>query len=277
MAVIKLKPTSPGQRFKVKVVTEGLHKGSPHKGLLKKKKRTSGRNNAGRITVEGRGGGHKRHLRVIDFKRNKDGIPARVERIEYDPNRSAHLALLVYADGERRYIVATKNMKAGDKLLSGADAPIAEGNCLPFTSIPVGSLVSCIEMKPGKGAQLIRSAGGFAQILARDAGYVTLRLPSKEVRKVLATCRAVVGEVCNGEHNLKVYGSAGAKRRLGIRPNVRGVAKNPVDHPLGGGEGRTSGGRPACNKNGLIDGKKTRSRKKNSTRFIVRSRSDKRK
>jgi large subunit ribosomal protein L2 len=269
MALIRLKSITPGQRGKVKVKTEGLHKGKPESSLIAKKNRTGGRNNLGRVTVNHRGGGAKRHLRNVDFKRNKDGITAKVLRIEYDPNRSAHLALVVYQDGEKRYILAPKTLKAGDTVVSGRDAPIKPGNCLPLSNIPVGSIVHNIELKPGKGAQMIRSAGAYAQLLAREGVHATLRLRSGEMRKVLADCRAVVGEVGNGEHGLIKLGKAGAKRHRGIRPTVRGVAKNPVDHPLGGGEGRTSGGRPPCNANGKPEGRRTRNKKKSSTALIV--------
>lgn len=273
MAVIEIKPTTPGQRFKIQV-KKPVYKGRPNKKLTKIKRRTNGRNNAGRITVAHRGGGHKRRLREIDFKRNKDGIMARVERIEHDPNRTACIALLVYLDGERRYIVAPKNLKVNDVVQSGRDAPIKPGNCLPMTNIPIGTVIHNIEMRPGKGAQLVRSAGGYAQLLAREGGYVTIRLRSGEMRKILAECRAVIGEVSNSEHSLRVLGKAGAKRWRGVRPTVRGVAMNPVDHPMGGGEGRTSGGRPPCNKNGLRE-VKTRKKRKVSTRFIVRRRGKK--
>jgi large subunit ribosomal protein L2 len=275
MAVIELKPTSPGQRFTIRVVTPGLHKGKPVKSLIESTTRCNGRNNMGRITVRHRGGGHKRFYRLVDFKRNKDGIPARVERLEYDPNRSANIALLLYRDGERRYIVAPKNLKVNDVLQSGRDAAIYPGNCLPLANIPIGTIVHCVEMKPGKGAQLARSAGAYVQLLAKEGMYATLRLRSGEMRKVLVECKAVIGEVGNGEHNLRVLGKAGAKRWRGIRPTVRGVAMNPVDHPLGGGEGKTSGGRHPCNRKGLLDGKKTRSRKKPSSKLIIRRRKDK--
>lgn len=275
MAIIELKPTSPGQRFKVNIKTEGLHKGRPIKRLTKNKGRTNGRNDIGRVTVNHRGGGHKRRLRVIDFKRDKDNISSSVERIEYDPNRSANIALLLYADGERRYIIAPKGVTAGTKIESGLEAPILPGNCLPMRNIPVGSVIHCVELKPGKGAQLARSAGAYVELLAREGTYATIRLRSGEMRKVLAECRAVIGEVGNGEHNLRVIGKAGAMRWRGVRPTVRGVAMNPVDHPLGGGEGRTSGGRPPCNRNGKPEGKKTRNRRKVSSRFIVRRRGQK--
>ena len=243
MAIVKSKPTSPGRRFVVRVVNPDLHKGAPHKPLLAKKSKTGGRNNAGRITTRHRGGGHKQHYRVVDFKRNKDGIPAKVERIEYDPNRTAFLALMLYADGSRSYIIAPKGVKAGDTLISGEAAPIKPGNCLPIRNIPVGSQIHCVEMKPGKGAQMVRSAGGSCQLVAREGTYATLRLRSGEMRKVLTECKATLGEVSNSEHNLRSLGKAGASRWRGVRPTVRGVAMNPVDHPHGGGEGRTSGGR----------------------------------
>ena len=243
MAVVKAKPTSAGRRFVVQVTSPDLHKGGPHKPLLCDKKRSGGRNNAGRITTRHRGGGHKKRFRVIDFKRNKDDIPARVERIEYDPNRSANIALLKYADGERRYMIAPRHLSANSEVVSGIRVPIKTGNALPLRSIPVGTVVHCIEMKPGKGAQIGRSAGAAIQVVAREGNYATLRLRSGEMRKVLLDCRATIGEVGNSEHNLRKLGKAGAKRWRGVRPTVRGVAMNPVDHPHGGGEGRTSGGR----------------------------------
>ena len=243
MTLTKAKPTSPGRRFVVSVKTPGLHTGKPFAGLLEKKTKTGGRNNAGRITTRHIGGGHKQRYRLIDFKRNKDGINATVERIEYDPNRSAHIALLKYLDGEWRYIVAPKGIVTGAIVRSGDDAGIKPGNCLPLRNIPLGSVVHCIELKPGKGAQIARSAGASAQYVARDDAYATIRLRSGEMRKVLSECRAVIGEVGNGEHSLRSLGKAGASRWRGVRPTVRGVAMNPVDHPHGGGEGRTSGGR----------------------------------
>jgi large subunit ribosomal protein L2 len=273
MPVIKAKPTSPGRRFVVKVVNPDLHKGAPHKALLESQSRTGGRNNAGRITTRHRGGGHKQHYRLIDFKRNKDGVPAVVERLEYDPNRTANIALLKYADGERRYIIAPRGVAAGDELMSGASAPIKSGNTLELRSIPVGSVVHCIELKPGKGAQLARSAGTSAQLVAREGTYATLRLRSGEMRRVLTSCRATLGEVSNSEHNLASLGKAGAKRWRGVRPTVRGVAMNPVDHPHGGGEGRTSGGRHPVSPWGVpTKGKKTR-RNKRTDRLIIRRRS----
>lgn len=275
MAVIELKPTSPGQRFTIKVVTPGLHKGGPCKSLTVSKTRINGRNNLGRITVRHRGGGHKRRIRLVDFKRLKDNIPAVVERIEYDPNRTADLALLLYADGERRYIIAPKGLKVGETVLSGSESPISVGNCLPMINIPVGTVVHNVEMRPLKGAQMARSAGASVQLLARDGNYVTLRLRSGEMRKILAECRAVIGEVGRSDHNLAVIGKAGRVRWKGKRPTVRGVAMNPVDHPLGGGEGRTSGGRPSCSPAGTPKGKKTRNPRKLSNKLIVRRRTNK--
>ncbi len=272
MALEKAKPTSPGQRFVVKVTNKELHKGKPYAPLVSPKKKTGGRGNNGRITCRHIGGGHKQLYRHLDFKRNKDGIPARIERLEYDPNRSAHIALVLYADGERRYMIAPNGLKAGDQILSGADAPIKVGNCLPLTNIPIGSTIHCLELKPGKGAQLARSAGTSVQLIAREDIYATVRLRSGEMRKILADCRAVIGEVSNPEHNLRSLGKAGASRRRGIRPTVRGVAMNPIDHPHGGGEGKTSGGRHPVSPWGVpTKGYKTR-RNKRTTKFIVRSR-----
>jgi large subunit ribosomal protein L2 len=272
MAVVKTKPTSPGRRFVVKVVNPELHKGRPHKALLDKKSKTGGRNSAGRITTRHRGGGHKQHYRVVDFKRNKDGVPAVVERLEYDPNRTANLALLKYADGERRYIIAPRGVQAGDQLMSGSSAPIRAGNAMALRSIPVGSVIHCVELKPGKGAQLVRSAGSSCQLVAREGNYATLRMRSGEMRRVLAECRATLGEVGNSEHNLRSLGKAGAARWRGIRPTVRGVAMNPVDHPHGGGEGKSSGGRHPVTPWGVpTKGYKTRSNKR-TEKLIVRRR-----
>ncbi len=272
MAIVKCKPTSPGRRHVVKVVNPDLHKGKPFAALVEKKSKSGGRNNGGRITTRHVGGGHKQHYRVIDFKRNKDGIPAKVERLEYDPNRSANIALVLYADGERRYILAPKGLTAGDPVQSGEDAPIKAGNALPLRNIPVGTIVHNIEMKPGKGGQIGRSAGAFIQIVARDGGYVTLRLRSGEVRKVHAECRATIGEVGNAEHMLRQLGKAGASRWRGVKPTVRGVAMNPVDHPHGGGEGRTSGGRHPVTPWGVpTKGYKTRKNKR-TDKYIVRRR-----
>jgi len=272
MALVKTKPTSAGRRHVVKVVNPDLHKGAPFAPLLDKKSKSGGRNNSGRITTRHVGGGHKQHYRIIDFKRNKDGIPAKVERLEYDPNRSANIALVLYADGERRYILAAKGLKSGDQLQSGADAPIKAGNTLPMRNIPVGTVVHAVEMKPGKGAQMARSAGAYVQILAREGSYVTLRMRSGEVRRILADCRATIGEVGNAEHMLRSLGKAGASRWRGIRPTVRGVAMNPVDHPHGGGEGRTSGGRHPVSPWGKpTKGAKTRKNKR-TDKYIVRRR-----
>lgn len=272
MPLQQFKPTSPGRRFVIRVRTPELHKGEPFAGLVTKLKNNAGHNNYGRITTRHRGGGHKRRYRVIDFRRDKDGVPARVERIEYDPNRTAHLALLLFADGERRYIIAPKGLAAGDTVLSGRDAAIKVGNSLPLRSIPVGTLIHCVELKPGKGAQLARAAGGGVQIVAREGAYATVRLRSGEMRKVHVECRATIGEVGHGEHNLESLGKAGATRWRGIRPTVRGVVQNPVDHPHGGGEGRTSGGRHPVSPWGLpTKGYKTRNNKR-TNRMIVRDR-----
>ena len=271
MAVQKAKPTSPGRRFVVQAMRSGLHKGKPHEPLLETKSSTGGRNNKGRITTRHRGGGHKKHYRIVDFKRNKDVVSGHIERIEYDPNRSAHLALILYKDGERRYILAPKNSKMGDPVQSGSDAPIKVGNALSLKSIPVGTLVHCVEMKPGKGAQIARSAGGSAQILAREGQYATLRLRSGEMRKIHVDCRATVGEVGNHEHNLSKLGKAGANRWRGIRPTVRGAAMNPVDHPHGGGEGRSSGGRHPVSPWGVpTKGYKTRNNKRTDDMILRR-------
>jgi len=274
MPVVKAKPTSPGRRFVVKVVNPELYRGEAYKPLLEKKSKSGGRNNNGRITTRHVGGGHKQKYRVIDFKRNKDGIKATVERIEYDPNRTANIALLKYADGERRYIIAPRNVSVGDTIQSGTDAPIRSGNCMPLRNIPMGSVIHCIELKPGKGAQMIRSAGTSAQLVAKEGPYVTLRLRSGEMRKVLADCRATLGEVSNSEHNLRSLGKAGAKRWRGVRPTVRGVVMNPVDHPHGGGEGKTSGGRHPVSPWGMpTKGYKTRKNKRTDKMIVRRRRS----
>ena len=244
MALRKLKPTSAGQRFVVRVVRDGLHKGEPYEPLLEPFSKRGGRNNQGRITTRHQGGGHKRYYRVIDFKRDKDGVAGQIERLEYDPNRTAYLALVLYTDGERRYILAPKRAQVGDPIMSGVDAPIKPGSALPLKNIPIGSLVHCLEMKPGKGAQLARSAGASVQVVAREGEYVTVRMRSGEMRKVHVNCRATIGEVGNDEHNLRKIGKAGAQRWRGIRPTVRGVAMNPVDHPHGGGEGKSGQGNP---------------------------------
>ena len=274
MAIVKTKPTSPARRFVIKVVNPDLYKGKPHAPLLASKRRGRGsaRNNLGRITVRHHGGGSKRQYRIIDFKRDKDGIAARVERLEYDPNRRPYIALVLYKDGERRYIIAPKDLKVDDEIMSGSDAAIKTGNCLPLNSIPVGTMVHCIEMRPKKGAQIARSAGASVQIVAREGEYVTLRLRSGEIRKILATCRACIGEVSNAEHNLRSLGKAGASRWRGIRPTVRGVAMNPVDHPHGGGEGKTGEGRVPVSPWGTpTKGYRTR-RNKRTTSMIVQRR-----
>jgi large subunit ribosomal protein L2 len=275
MALVKSKPTSPGRRFQVRVVNKELSKEGPYEPLVESLSKSGGRNNKGRITQRHIGGGHKRRYRIIDFKRDKDGIPAIVERLEYDPNRTANIALLKYADGERRYIIAPKGMKVNDPIHSGREAPIKTGNCLPLSNIPVGSTVHCIELKPGAGAQIARSAGAAVQLVAREGQYATLRLRSGEMRRVQADCRATVGEVGNAEHALRKLGKAGAKRWRGVRPTVRGVAMNPVDHPHGGGEGRTSGGRHPVSPWGTpTKGYKTRSNKRTDN-MIVRRRNKK--
>jgi large subunit ribosomal protein L2 len=276
MPVVKAKPTSPGRRFVVKVVNPDLHTGAPYKPLLEKKSKSGGRNNNGRITTRHVGGGHKQKYRVIDFKRNKNDVSAVVERLEYDPNRTANIALLKYADGERRYIIAPRSISAGDEVQSGDTAPIKPGNSLPMRNIPMGSVIHCIELKPGKGAQIARSAGTSAQLVAKEGRYVTLRLRSGEMRKVLAECRATLGEVSNPEHNLRSLGKAGASRWRGVRPTVRGVVMNPVDHPHGGGEGKTSGGRHPVSPWGQpTKGHKTRKNKR-TDKMIVRRRSNRR-
>jgi len=271
MAVVKQKPTTPGQRGMVKVITPGLHKGRPHRPLVESQTRTSGRNNDGRITVRHRGGGHKHSYRIIDFRRSKDGVVGRIERLEYDPNRSAHIALVLYADGERRYIVAPRGLSEGDQIESGEGAAIRVGNALPLKNIPVGTVIHCVEMKLGKGAQLARSAGASVQYVGREAGYALLRLRSGEVRRIHLECRAVIGEVGNEENSLRKLGKAGAKRWRGIRPTVRGVAMNPVDHPHGGGEGRTSGGRDPCTPWGVpTKGFRTRKNKRTDPMIMRR-------
>lgn len=272
MALVKTKPTSPGRRFVVKVVNLELYKGKPYTPLVESKNRINCRNNQGRITVRRRGGGHKRHYRIIDFKRDKESIEGTVERLEYDPNRSAHIALILYPDGERRYIIAPKGVHKGSKIIAGKEAPIKPGNCLPLQNIPLGTTIHNVELKSGKGAQLIRSAGTSAQLIAKEGIYVIIRMRSGEMRKILATCRACVGEVSNSEHSLRSLGKAGAKRWCGRRPTVRGVAMNPVDHPHGGGEGKTSGGRHPVSPTGKpTKGYKTR-RNKRTSNMIIRDR-----
>ena len=271
MALVKVKPTSPGRRGVLKVVTPDLYKGKPHAPLLESQSKNAGRNNNGRITTRHQGGGHKQHYRLIDFRRNKDGIPAKVEHIEYDPNRTAHIALLCYADGERRYISAPRGVAAGTQLISGSDAPIRVGNALPLRNIPVGSTIHCIELQPGKGAQLARSAGTSVQLLAREGSYAQLRLRSGEVRRVHVDCKATLGEVGNEEHSLRSIGKAGAMRWRGVRPTVRGVVMNPVDHPHGGGEGRTAAGMNPVSPWGVkTKGYRTRSSKRTDNMRISR-------
>jgi large subunit ribosomal protein L2 len=271
MALVKVKPTSPGRRGVLKVVTPDLYKGKPHAPLLESQSRNAGRNNNGRITTRHQGGGHKQHYRMIDFRRNKDGIPAKVEHIEYDPNRTAHIALLCYADGERRYIIAPQGIAAGAQLISGPEAPIKVGNALPLRNIPVGSTIHCIELQPGKGAQIARSAGTSVQLLAREGAYAQLRLRSGEVRRVHVDCKATLGVVGNEEHSLRSIGKAGAMRWRGVRPTVRGVVMNPVDHPHGGGEGRTAAGmNPVSPWGQKTKGYRTRSSKRTDNMRISR-------
>jgi large subunit ribosomal protein L2 len=276
MALIKVKPTSPGRRSLVKVVNHDLHKGKPYAPLTESKSKRAGRNSNGHITMRHQGGGHKQQYRIIDFRRNKDGIPARVERIEYDPNRSAHIALLCYADGERRYIIAPKGLVVGAQLVNGSEAPIKDGNCMPLRNVPVGSTIHCVEMLPGKGAQIARSAGASVQLLAREGSYAQLRLRSGEIRRAHVDCRATIGEVGNAENSLRSFGKAGAKRWRGIRPTVRGVAMNPIDHPHGGGEGRTASAQPQVSPWGVLSkGYKTRKNKRTDSMIVRRRNSNK--
>ncbi|MBU0751799.1 MAG: 50S ribosomal protein L2 [Gammaproteobacteria bacterium] len=271
MALVKVKPTSPGRRAVVKVVNPNLHKGAPHAALVEKKISTGGRNAHGHITTRHKGGGHKQHYRVIDFRRNKDGVPAKVERLEYDPNRTANIALLLYADGERRYIIAPRGVVVGQEIVSGSDAPIKAGNALPIRNIPVGTTIHCIEITPGKGAQMARAAGTSVQLLAREGTYAQVRLRSGEIRRVHVECRATIGEVGNEENSLRKIGKAGAQRWRGIRPTVRGTAMNPVDHPHGGGEGRTGEGRVPVSPWGQpTKGYRTRSNKRTDNMIVQR-------
>ena len=271
MALVKVKPTSPGRRAVVKVVNANLHKGKPFAALVESQSKHAGRNNNGHITTRHQGGGHKQHYRMVDFKRTKDGIPAKVERLEYDPNRTANIALLLYADGERRYVIAPKGMVVGQQISSGAEAPIKSGNALPIRNIPVGTTIHCIEMIPGKGAQLARSAGTSAQLLAREGVYAQVRLRSGEIRRVHVECRATIGEVGNEEHSLRSIGKAGANRWRGIRPTVRGVVMNPVDHPHGGGEGKTAAGmHPVSPWGTKTKGYRTRSNKRTTSMIVQR-------
>lgn len=271
MALVKVKPTSPGRRAVVKVVNDQLYKGRPLDSLVEKQISTAGRNSHGRVTTRHRGGGHKQHYRVIDFRRNKDGIAAKIERIEYDPNRSAHIALLLYADGERRYIVAPKGAMVGQEVMSGPNAPIKSGNAKLLRNIPVGTTIHCVEMTPGKGAQIARAAGTSVQLLARDGSYAQIRLRSGEIRRIHVECKATIGEVGNEENNLRKIGKAGAQRWRGIRPTVRGVAMNPVDHPHGGGEGRTGEGRVPVSPWGTpTKGYRTRNNKRTDAMIVQR-------
>ena len=269
MAVRKLKPTTPGQRHKIIGTFSEVTTSVPEKSLVSGKKRTGGRNHAGKMTMRYIGGGHKKKYRFIDFKREKDGVPATVKTIEYDPNRSARIALLFYADGEKRYIIAPNGLKVGDRLMSGAEASPEVGNCLPLKNIPVGTVIHNIELRPGQGALLVRSAGNFAQLTSREGDYCVIKLPSGEIRKVLSSCKATVGSVGNSEHSLEKSGKAGRSRWLGRRPHNRGVVMNPVDHPMGGGEGRQSGGHPRSRTGLYAKGKKTRSPKKQSSKYII--------
>ncbi|WP_019627142.1 50S ribosomal protein L2 [Thioalkalivibrio sp. ALJT] len=270
MAIIKTNPTSAGRRHTVQIRGENLHKGAPHAALVEKQTRSGGRNNSGRITTRHVGGGHKQRYRIVDFKRHKDGVPGKVERLEYDPNRSAHLALVLYADGERRYIIAPRGLKQGDAITSGTQASIRVGNAMPLRSIPVGTVIHCIEMKPGKGAQIARSAGASAQVVAREGAHATIRLRSGEMRRISSECRATIGEVGNTEHSLKKFGKAGAKRWVGVRPTVRGTAMNPVDHPHGGGEGRNFGRHPVTPWGRPTKGYKTRNNKRTDGMIVRR-------
>lgn len=272
MGVRKFKPTTPGQRHKVIGTFEEITAKSPEKSLVVGKKRTGGRNNTGKMTVRNIGGGHKKKYRIIDFKRTKDGIPATVNSIEYDPNRSAFIALLYYADGAKTYIIAPQGLKVGDKVVSGEDASPEVGNCLPLSKMPLGTVIHSIELRPGQGAKMVRSAGAFAQLVSREGIYAIVKMPSGETRKILSACKATVGSVSNPEHSLEVSGKAGRSRWQGRRPRVRGVAMNPVDHPMGGGEGRSSGGHPRSRKGLYSKGLKTRSPKKHSSKYIVEKR-----
>ena len=272
MAVRKFKPTTPGQRHKVIGAFETITSSTPEKSLVKGMRKTGGRNNVGKMTMRYIGGGHKRKYRVIDFKREKDGVPAVVKTIEYDPNRSARIALLFYADGEKRYIVAPAGLQVGQKLMSGADAAPEVGNSLPLQDIPLGTVIHNLELHPGQGAALVRSAGTFAQLTSREGKYAIVKLPSGELRKILCACKATIGTVGNSDHSLERSGKAGRSRWLGRRPRTRAVCMNPVDHPMGGGEGRQSGGHPRSRKGLLAKGYKTRSPKKASDKYIIERR-----
>ena len=275
MALRKFKPTTPGQRHKVAITFEEITTSTPEKSLLVKRKRSGGRNDTGKMTIENIGGGHKKRYRIIDFKRNKFGIPAKVATIEYDPNRTANIALLHYVDGEKRYMVAPDGLKVGMEVVSGKEASIKIGNTLPLSELPLGTVIHNIELKPGQGAILVRSAGSYAQLMARDGKYATVKLASGEIRRILVTCLATIGAVSNPQHQLQISGKAGRSRWKGRRPNVRATVKNPVDHPMGGGEGKHSGGLPR-NKNGVpAKGFKTRNKKKASDKYIIERRKKK--
>ena len=272
MALKKFKPVTPGTRFRSVTAKDVVTRKEPEKALTEPLKRSGGRNHHGRITIRRRGGGNKRRYRKVDFKRNKHGVSGRIAEIEYDPNRSAFIALVHYEDGEKRYILYVRGMGVGDMVVSGPDVDIRPGNALPLERIPLGTTVHNVEMKPGKGGQMARSAGSGVQVVAKEGDYVTLRLPSTEVRRIHKRCLATVGQVGNADHNLRSLGKAGANRWRGRRPKVRGVAMNPVDHPLGGGEGKASGGRPPVTPWGKPEGTKTRKKRKQSNKFIVRGR-----
>ena len=275
MALRKFNPTTPGQRHKVAITFDEITTSTPEKSLLAKKKRSGGRNDTGKMTIENIGGGHKKRYRVIDFKRNKFGIPAKVSTIEYDPNRTANIALLHYVDGEKRYIISPEGLSVGMEVISSKDAPITVGNTLPLSSLPLGTVIHNVELQPGQGAIMVRSAGSYAQLMARDGKYATVKLASGEIRRILVTCLATIGSVSNAQHQLQISGKAGRSRWQGRRPNVRATVKNPVDHPMGGGEGKHSGGLPR-NKNGVpAKGYKTRNKKKTSDKYIIERRKKK--
>ena len=275
MALRKFKPTTPGQRHKVAITFEEITASKPEKSLLAKKTRSGGRNDTGKMTIENIGGGHKKRYRIIDFKRNKFGIPAKVATIEYDPNRTANIALLHYVDGEKRYMLAPDGLKVGTEVISSKEASINVGNTLPLSELPLGTVIHNIELKPGQGGIMVRSAGSYAQLMAKDGKYAVVKLASGEIRKILMTCLATIGSVSNPQHQLQVSGKAGRSRWKGRRPNVRATIKNPVDHPMGGGEGKHSGGLPR-NKNGVpAKGYKTRDKKKASDKYIIERRKKK--
>ena len=275
MALKKFRPITPGQRHKVALTFDEITTSKPEKSLLVKKKRSGGRNDTGKMTIENIGGGHKKRYRIIDFKRDKFDIPAKVATIEYDPNRTANIALLNYVDGEKRYVIASSGLEVGMEVISSKNAPIKVGNTLPLSNLPLGTMVHSIELRPGQGAILVRSAGASAQLMAKDGKYAVIKLASGEIRRILSTCLATIGSVSNSQHQLQVSGKAGRSRWQGRRPNVRATVKNPVDHPMGGGEGKHSGGLPR-NKNGVpAKGYKTRNKKKASDKYIIERRKKK--